>query len=121
MSREEAKLKGEKFLELTKFQIKGKWQLDIFENMGWHYVVYLGTIAISEYLSVNHKENSYSCMISDQLPCGKDYRPSGTPSHWYVKGNFNSPKKALDASMKKNKQVIKYQNKVLEINLKLLS
>ena len=110
----QATKKGEEFLQLVKSAIGGDWKLDVWENLGWHYMVYLGGMGLWEY------ESGYDAMIADEL-IEDITRPSGTPIAWSVcEKKFTTPKEALEVALAKAQSVVDKEVKVLNQNKNLL-
>lgn len=119
MNKREATDAGERFLQLVKSTIGGDWKLDVWENLGWHYMVYLGGMGIWESLYAISKP-TYHAMIEREL-VGEITRPSSTPVHWCDnKNNHSTPKKALDSALKQVQSVVNKDLKILNQNKNLL-
>lgn len=89
---EEANKKALDLAKICEEEIGGKWNIRVHENLGWHWCVIQEksniTISFGGYLSEGDK---YDVGIG-----------RGTPSQVYVHpNNFNSPKEAYDAQVKK--------------------
>lgn len=113
----QATKKGEKLLRLVKDTIGGDWKVDVWDNLGWHYVVYLGAMVIWEY---ENYPSTYHATIADELIEEMKYRPVGTPCNWSVDAKFATPKEALSFALDKVQKIVDRELKVLNQNKNLL-
>lgn len=118
LTKQQATKGGGDFLQLVKSTIGGDWKMNVWENFGWHYMVYLGGMALWENLNI--EEPTYHAMIEREF-VEEITIPSSTPVQWSDdKSNHSTPKKALDSALAKAQSVVDKEVKVLSQNKNLL-
>ena len=80
-------------LALQKRMTSKGWQIDVWENIGWHYSLYNGPIALHPGFN-----DRYFTLMSEQLPA-PGQRPSGS-IHWSQRPFFRDPNKAVRDQVK---------------------
>ena len=101
---------------LSKMRKPGRWRINVFENLGWHWDLASGYITLSgDYYDSGTSQ--FSAMMADTLP------PCGSPHYWYPgpgKGYFKDPNKAVDYVLRHAERFVKNVNSVVSKQRTLL-
>jgi hypothetical protein len=93
---------AEKAVELKNMMKSPGWKVRVWENMGWHYSIYNGNLAVYP----SFVKGTYHANLSDSSDLlswhnNGDKVPSGTPSYWHKAETFKDPNEAVASQVKR--------------------
>jgi len=95
MTKESATERAKKLQARLNKSTGSKWKIRVDENLGWHFTVYCGHIAVSQY-----EAKRYSCLVSDD---DNWFTGAGI---WSIDNNATTPEESILKQLQEIRSVV---------------